>query len=215
MYVSKKTANGWSEPESLSINTKGFLTGAPFVTPDGKTMYFASVRPGVIGEADIYVAKNENGEWGKPDNLGAPVNTKYIETDPVLSPDGQTLYFASKRPGGKGEGDIWMSKKTATGWAEPINLGGPINTDKDENQEIFTQDGKEMYFMATNRNGVGGPAIFRSLKQDDGWSEPAVIISGFVGEPSLTADKQFLYFVHIIRKGGKLIDAEIMFSKHK
>ncbi len=214
-YVSKKAGETWGEPQSLDeINLKSFPTGAAH-TQDGKNLYFSSIRPGGVGEADLYITENADGKWKNLKNVGKPINTKAMEAEPFISPDGNTLYFASNRSGGKGDGDIWMSEKDAGEWGKPVNIGAPVNSGKVETQPFVTSDGKELYFMALNRNGVPGPAIFKSVKQGQAWGKPTLVASGFVGEPTLTADGKYLYFVHIIRKGSKLLDAEIMYATRK
>lgn len=214
-YFSRKTEKGWGNPLEIDINIESFPTGAPH-TQDGKTLYISSLRPGVFGLGDIFVSiKNKNGEWKKIKNLGKTINTKYMESEPFIAKDNKTLYFASTRKGGKGSTDIWMAKKTTNGWTKPLNLESPVNSKLEESQPFVTHDGKELYFMAVNRKGIPGPAIFRSIKQGKKWTEPDLVISGFVGEPTLTADSQYLYFVHLIMKNGKLTDAEIMYAQRK
>ena len=125
------------------------------------------------------------------------------------------MYFAAKRDNGLGGADIWFSKKLNGQWQDPVNIGSPVNTKLDETQPFITDDGQELYFTATNRNWVGWPAIFKSNKVDDSWSKPELVVSGFVGEPTLTADKNKLYFVHIFRKWSKLLDADIYMAEKK
>jgi Tol biopolymer transport system component len=213
-YVSEKIAGGWSQPIPLDINLESFPTGAPH-TQDGKILYFASVRPGVVGSGDIFVSRKVNGKWKEVMNLGKPINTKDMESEPFISLDSRELYFASTRKGGKGNTDIWMAEKAKKEWSEPVNLGSPVNSELEETQPFVTQDGKELYFVAVNRKGIPGPAIFKSVKQGEKWGEVQVVISGFVGEPTLTADGKTLFFVHLIRKSGKLIDGEIMFTRRR
>jgi Tol biopolymer transport system component len=213
-YMSRKDENGWSNPKPLEINVASFPTGAPH-SQDEKTLYFASVRPGTYGLGDIYVCRNVNGKWDDVKNLGQTINTKDMESEPFISLDGKTLYFASTRKGGMGKADIWMAKKTESGWGKPINIGSPVNTKREETQPFVTEDGHELYFTAMNRNKIPGPAIFRSIKKGEKWGEPEVVISGFVGEPTLTANKEYLFFVHLVRSSGKLVDGEIMFVKRK
>lgn len=213
-YFSEKIAGGWSQPIPLDINLESFPTGAPH-TQDGKILYFASIRPGVLGLGDIYVSRKANGKWKEVINLGKPINTKDMESEPFISLNNRELYFTSTRKGGKGNADIWMAKKAKKEWSEPVNLGSPVNSEFEETQPFVTQDGEELYFVAVNRKGVPGPAIFRSVKQGEKWGEVQVVISGFVGEPTLTADQKTLFFVHLIRKNGKLIDGEIMFTRRR
>lgn len=211
-YLTRKTETGWSEPEPLDkINLKSFPTGGAH-TQDGKTLFLASFRPGGLGQADIYKCQKVDGVWTNLENIGAPVNTEHMESEPYISPDGKTLYFASNRTGNT---DIWFCRRAGDSWTEPENMGPPINTNKDETQPFLTRDGKQLYFMAVNRDGIGGPAIFRSVKKDDRWQTPDLVVSGMVGEPTLTADERYLYFVHIIQNGSQLIDAEIMVARRK
>jgi Tol biopolymer transport system component len=212
IYYSKKQSGGWGEPVRASeIGVKNFPTGAAHSQND-KLMYLSSMRPGVIGGADIFVCERVDGKWSNLKNLGEPVNTAEMESEPYISPDDNTLYFASNRRGGRGKADIYVAKKNGNKWGIPTNIGIPVNSAEDDTQPFLTDDGKELYFQALNRKGVPGPAIFRSLKQGDSWSEPELVVSGFVGEPTLTKDKKYLYFVHIILSGGKLAGAEIMYT---
>lgn len=108
------------------------------------------------------------------------------------------MVFASKRAGGLGGFDLWISTKTNNSWSEPTNLGAPVNTAGDENRPYLSPDGQTLWFDSmSSRKGLPGPAIFRSFRQPDGtWNEPEEMISQFAGEPSLSADGRTLYFVH-------------------
>jgi len=99
----------WGKPENLgpNINTPG-KDHTPFLHPDGQTLYFSSDSLPGMGGSDIFFARREaDGSWGKPQNLGYPINTKGEEGMLVVSLDGRTAYFASDRPGGKGGLDIY------------------------------------------------------------------------------------------------------------
>lgn len=99
----------WSEPKNLgpNINTSGDEE-APFITNDGKVLYFSSTGHLGLGEQDIFVSRlASNGNWGFARNLGKPINSAYRELGIYLTPDGKSGYFASNRPGGHGGMDIY------------------------------------------------------------------------------------------------------------
>ncbi len=112
IWMSHLLPNGsWSKPINLgpNINT-GADEDAPYITPDGKYLYFSSTGHNSMGGYDIFVSqKDEFGAWGPAKNLGYPINSVYddIFFFPV---DSATAYFASNRPGGLGHTDIYVVK---------------------------------------------------------------------------------------------------------
>ena len=110
LYHCYRDENGhWSEPESLGsvINTKG-TEMAPFIHPDGKTLYFSSDTHTGMGGYDLFVSRrNEKGEWSEPLNLGYPINTPGDEINFIVAADGHTALISSIREGGYGGYDIY------------------------------------------------------------------------------------------------------------
>lgn len=169
LYFSKKTLEGWGEPERIKepVNSK-FWQGEAQPTSDGKYMIFASDRPGGqgmyypantnyyggnYGNIDIYVApKLGPNKWGKPINLGATINTPFCERGVFLHPDMKTLYFCSDGRGGLGGLDIYKSTRlnddSWTEWSEPVNLGKGVNTADDDWGFKISTDGTHAYFSA-------------------------------------------------------------------
>ena len=99
----------WSEPENLGsvVNTKG-TEMAPFIHPDGKTLYFSSDTHMGMGGYDLFVSRrNEQGEWSEPVNLGYPINTPGDEINFIVAADGHTALISSIREGGYGGYDIY------------------------------------------------------------------------------------------------------------
>ena len=99
----------WSAPESLGsvINTKG-TEMAPFIHPDGKTLYFSSDTHVGMGGYDLFVSRrNEKGEWSEPVNLGYPINSPGDEINFIVAADGHTALISSIREGGFGGYDIY------------------------------------------------------------------------------------------------------------
>jgi len=111
IYQCHKLSNQtWSEPENLgpAINT-AFDEDAPFIHPDGTTFFFSSTGHNTMGGFDIfYSTKVANNVWAKPTNIGYPINTTGDDIYFVTSSDGRRAYYASLRPEGKGEKDIYM-----------------------------------------------------------------------------------------------------------
>ncbi|TDQ11955.1 OmpA family protein [Pedobacter metabolipauper] len=176
-YTALKINNSWAKPTPLStaINTSQFNEGAQSITPDGLYLFFTGCnRPDGLGRCDIYVSHKGGKNWGEPFNLGAPINTTYWESQPAISPDGNTLYFVSNRPDGFGGHDIWKSTLKSDGyWSEPENLGPEINTPYDEHTPFIHPDGKTLYFSSDGWPGMGNKDIFLSRLTDSGrWGKP-------------------------------------------
>ena len=172
IFVSQKKDTLWEKAQELPepVNTPQNNEGAQTVSADGKTMIF--VRCLLRTGCDLYETHYEKGKWTQPVKLPAPVNTKYWETQPCLSADGNTLYFVSNRPGGKGKADIWVSTKINGKWSQPVNLGDSINSPGDEMSPFLHFDDKTLYFSSNYWPGIGGMDIFISHKTDGKWSSP-------------------------------------------
>lgn len=156
LYYSEVVDGGWTKVANMGkeINSRARET-QPSLSADGKAIYFSSDRGGGQGEMDIWVSKrDENGQWGIPENIGQTINTKGIDRAPFIHPDGQTLYFMSNGHEGMGGHDLFYSRWKDGKWGTPQNLGYPINTEADEGTMVISLDGKTAYF-ATDRNKSG------------------------------------------------------------
>ena len=152
----------WNEPGNLSALNTEFNDAWQTLSADGQTMIFASDRPGGIGETDLWTSTRnaETGSWNAPTNLGDEVNSVGFEGAPALSPDGSMLLFGSRRPGGFGSNDIWMTTwDTSTGdWQSPLPLPEPINSSAWEGDVAISPDGSTLYF--TSDRNVGSAGVF-------------------------------------------------------
>ncbi len=118
----------------------------------------------------IFYSSRTSGGWSepKPFFLNSP---DYSIGHPALSPDGETLYFASDMPGGFGGTDLWMCRREADGWSAAINLGKVINTMEDEMFPYIKKDGS-LYFASNGHPGYGALDIFCSKEIKGVWSTP-------------------------------------------
>ena len=195
-----------------NFNTPG-LEGCPFISPDGKTFYMASIRmddPAYMGGIDIYVSTRGgvNEPWGEPVNVGPPVNSAADDFCPTIARDGHTLYFVSRRQEGVqgvdwcGGADIYVTRlRGDKGFEEPRNLGCQLNSPQEEFSPFPLNErgsGPVLYFSST-RPGLGaGGDLYRSESQG-GVSRPAQLVPGVNstsddGQPNLRHDGLELFF---------------------
>jgi hypothetical protein len=177
----------WSAPVNLGAGVNSaFEDFLPELSKNGRSLYFASNRPGPFGGEDLWVSRRAgpSDPWGPAENLGAVINGPFNERSPALSRDGHLLFFASTRPGGMGGFDIWASWRAHThddfGWQPPVNLGAGVNsTAGDFGPSYFENDdlGIPTLFFASSRPGAGGVDIYRSELTANGSFGPATLVA--------------------------------------
>src|SRR5690606_25339751 len=129
------------------INHPDYRESAACISADGKRLFFSSNRPGGKGGFDIYVSElSANGQWGRPSNLGSPVNTRKDEISPFLGTDGVTLYFASNGHPALGDHDLFETTISDGRWTVPRNLGYPVNTSGFEGFITLSPEGDTGFF---------------------------------------------------------------------
>jgi outer membrane protein OmpA-like peptidoglycan-associated protein/tetratricopeptide (TPR) repeat protein len=135
IYIAHKQNGIWTNPKALdsNINAPGFTTQDPFVTADGKTLYFSSNKPGGNGNYDIWTATiQKDFSLNEITNLNNTVNTAGVEKAPYFNNTHQILVFASNNRIGYGGFDLYSSKKANNSFEKVQNLGMPINSIKDD-----------------------------------------------------------------------------------
>jgi len=138
---------------------------------------------------DIWVTRFENGLWQVPENLGAEINTPFDETAPFIAPDNKTLYFTSNGHPGLGGNDIFYTRKQENGkWAEPQNLGFPLNTPYDDVSLVLSADGQKAYFASDRPGGYGSMDIYEVEIPEKFKPVPATFVYGIVYD-SITKDR--------------------------
>jgi outer membrane protein OmpA-like peptidoglycan-associated protein len=163
LYWSRREGDRWSVPQNLGpVVNSSTWDSQPSFSGDGRTLYFASKRPGGSGSSDIWKTMLlDDQNWTEPVNLGDSVNSPKEEMAPFIHPDDQTLYFSSKGHTGMGGYDLYYVKKDVLGnWKTPVNMGYPINTHADEITLLVNSAGDVAYISSDKLGGFGKQDIY-------------------------------------------------------
>jgi OmpA-OmpF porin, OOP family len=189
--VCNLTPKGWSEPQQMVIKkfrrlNKGYHSNY-FISKDSKKLLMSFSRVDNSKVNDIFISfLRKDSVWSKPRKITGPISTKqYNEMSPFLASDNRTLYFSSDRPGGKGDHDIWFSRRLKNSWvkwSEPIPLDSPINTAGYE--AFYSVDAKGEIAYITNQDSVRYPkanadVAFVYLKEEFR-PEPVALFNGYL-----------------------------------
>ncbi|MFT3738014.1 MAG: OmpA family protein [Breznakibacter sp.] len=168
----------YSQPKIYSSKLKTIYHDGPVAFNADGTEIYVTQNPNkssvkgknkIIKQFQLLVAKKQiDGTWGKLAKL--PFNGDGFSTGhAVLSPDGQTLWFASDRPGGMGRSDIYFVKRQGDSWSDPVNAGHDINTEGDEMFPFEASDGK-LYFSSNGHLTLGGLDVCVAFKTASGYA---------------------------------------------
>lgn len=156
IYILHKEKGVWSKPKKMSsrINSK-YADSYPFLSKDGKTLYFSSNRPKGNGGFDIYSSQmDKKGKWTEAVNLGNKINTNGNEISPCIYDD--VLYFSSNGIIGVGGYDIYLIKRNSDKtWSKVENMGYPYNSVRDDISFAYYSD-KKRAFLSSSRKGTKG-----------------------------------------------------------
>lgn len=160
IYTAKRSGDAWSKAEPLKIEGDSVEVAHPALSPDELTLYFVSDMPGGVGGKDIWkvTRTSKTSDWGKPENLGEPINTPGDEMFPYVHPDG-TLYFSSNGHIGLGGLDIFKATKSEDGTWKIENMKPPINSPADDFGIVFEKD-EERGFFSSSRSSKGDDNIY-------------------------------------------------------
>ncbi len=164
IFMAKKQGNTWGEAQVLPFCVDSIAFGHPYLSADGKVLYFASRMSGGYGGADIWYSTYDQkaNVWGKPVNCGPAVNTDGNELYPTLSDDSKKLYFSSDTHPGMGGLDIFVAQGENNKYTKPVeNLKFPLNSAYDDFSIVY-EGKKNKGFLTSNREGGKG--------SDDIWS---------------------------------------------
>jgi Tol biopolymer transport system component len=210
-------------PENLGsvVNSSG-CEGAPSVSSDGRALYFECFVPDSSGrchgpDGDIYVAERSDaaGPFEAVSNLGAAVNGEHADSFPSITPNGLVLYFASNRPEGVGDSDLWRvtrNRDTDPFW-RPASLGPGVNTSTYDGDPAVSPDGLWLIFASDRPGGSGGHDLWLATRPttDEPFGNPVnlgpdINTPGVERRPALNGDATVLYFMSDRPGGAGSID---------
>lgn len=201
--VSRKSGNGWSSPQNISIpyfiNRSASLGG--HWHEEQSVFVFSAESYNTTGAEDIYISFNREGKWSELINLGTVINTPFQEMSPSLNADGTKLYFASNGRNGRGSFDIYVSNRldeSWTSWSEPVNMGSQINS---EGRELYYREFASMAF-----------SLYTSTKNSDGYGD-VHMIKDSLNVPLVEEEKQIVEVGNVTAENAMGISGRVTNSK--
>ena len=158
IFIAHKNGSDWSQVTAFLYNDQRYRLAYPFISSDGKYLFFSSDMDGTLGKSDIFMCENINGRWSKPVDLGPEVNSTASEVYPFFSSSGR-LYFSSDRKGGKGGLDIYYCVRQNDGWSAPVLLDEPMNS-KGDDFAFYTLSSDQSGYFSSDRNRKGDADIY-------------------------------------------------------
>ena len=165
IYKASFEKDNWDKVTELPFNSDSYSVAHPTLSPDEKTLYFASDMPGTLGQSDLFkVSINEDGTFGTPQNLGNQINTEARETFPMVT-DENELYFASDGHPGLGGLDVFVAKIESNGTlGNTQNVGDGINSPKDDFAYLIDTKSRRGFFTSNRDGGQGFDDIYKFLE---------------------------------------------------
>ena len=196
----------WINVIPMPFNNVEYSVGHPSLSDDEKTLYFASDMPGTLGETDIFKTEVNQSGFGNPVNLGPKVNSTAKDWFPFV--DGNVLYFASDRWGGKGGSDVYAAKLDGF-IPEPVSLNAPINSANDDFAFIINKETRKGYFSSNREEGKGDDDIYSFIEEEMVNFKCHQVVTGEVRDKN-TTDLLPGTEVILSDKDGKVLETQIV-----
>lgn len=210
IMVSERTTRDmqWRSPKPISFSDGRYRDSDPWLTPDGRTLYFVSDRPTAARpdkrDLDIWRSVRRNDAWSRPEHLGDAVNGPGEELGPEMH--GNVLYFSSARRSGTGGLDIYVAQASERGFGQPELLPPPINSPASESDFTVSKDGRTALFWRQVEDG--GLLHVSRLSADGSWSVPeplssTINIGPFNFTPAFSRDGSHVTFASTRARDGQ------------
>ena len=194
LYIANAEKDGWGDVQELPFNSNDYSCGHPSLSPDESILFFASDMPGGYGGTDIYASRLENGNWTSPVNLGPKVNSKGNEMFPTVDDKGN-LYFSSEGLPGLGGLDIFFIQMNGTNTqGRAINLGTPVNSNKDDFGMVTDGLRKSGYFSSNRKRGGDDDDIYKFERQCELKEGCDLIVAVYDAETKMPLDNANLTY---------------------
>ena len=208
IFVAQKATHGWNAPAPINFSDGRFSDSDPWLTPDGRTLYFISDRPAANREPartdyDIWRSTRTAEGWSEPEHLGPEVNSKGQELGPELHEG--VLYFSSARKGGAGGLDIYYAPVAGPAFERAKLLDSPFNTAASESDFTLSSDGSTaMFWRSVGEVGT----IHIARREEGGWSRPVPLpaeinLGPFNFTPSFSSDGKRVRFASTKTRDGQ------------
>jgi len=198
-YITRLKNGAWTAPELIpfweTLAENGDFT---FSSDDRTLLYQVRSRTESGPFSHIWRAEVTDTGWGDQAPLPPPVNSPHFESF-ASDTSGRTLYFFSRRPGGRGRSDLWRSLLVDGKYANPVNLDA-LNTESEEWDPFVAPDESYLIFCSTKPGGFGRDDIYISFRYKDGRWGPAVNLgeevnsAGSENRPCVTRDGKYFFF---------------------
>ncbi|HLJ91265.1 MAG TPA: hypothetical protein VKZ53_30990 [Candidatus Angelobacter sp.] len=139
-----QTGEGWGEPHWIKELSSPGKEGSPTVDTNGTLCFFSDKEKAQLNS--IYCSQATGSGFASPVKLSSNINSGASDTSPWMTPDGQLMLFYSKREGGAGSADLYVSTKSHGEWSPAKNLGPAVNTAESEYNPSLSPDRKTLYF---------------------------------------------------------------------
>jgi Tol biopolymer transport system component len=207
IHESVRRDGRWSVPVPVAFSDPRWRDSDPWLTPDGRTLYFISDRPTASRpdkrDLDLWRATRGANGWSAPEHLGDAVNSAGAELGPELHRG--VLYFASSRTGGRGGLDLYAAPVDGTGFGAAQALPAPLNSAASESDLTFSADGRSAVFW---RAVDGRLLLHHARRTRQGWNVPTPLPADanpgpMQITPAFAVDGRSLVFASDLQRDGQ------------